>query len=91
MTRSFRDALAAVPSEIQSQALAAYRRFQVNPAHPGIQFKPVSPSKPIWSARVGRDYRAVALRETDEHGEDVVMWFWFGPHAEYDRLLRRLR
>ena len=91
VTRSFREALAAAPPEIQKQAAEAYRRWQENPSHPGLQFKPVSPNRPVWSARVGRDYRAVALREPNASGEDVVMWFWLGPHEAYDRLLKRLR
>lgn len=91
VTRSFRKALAASPPEVQRQAVEAYERWQEDPSHPGLQFKPVSPSRPVWSARVGRDYRAVALRERDGSGEDVVSWFWIGPHDEYDRLLKRLR
>ena len=91
VTRSFRKTLAASPPEMQKQAAEAYKRWQADPSPPGLQFKPVSPSKPIWSARVGRDYRAVALREKDANGKDVAMRFWLGPHDEYDRLLKRLR
>lgn len=91
VTRSFREALAEASPAIQERAAEAYRRWMADPSHPGVQFKPVSPSNPVWSARVGRDYRAVALREPDESGEIVVLWFWFGPHDEYDRLLKRLR
>lgn len=91
VTRSFRDALAETSPALQDRAAEAYRRWKSDPSHPGLQFKPVSSSKPIWSARVGRDYRAVALREPDASGEDVVLWFWFGPHDEYDQLLKRLR
>lgn len=91
VTRSFRKALAASPPDVQKLATEAYQRWQADPSHPGLQFKPVSPSRPVWSARVGRDFRAVALREENASGEDVVMWFWFGPHDEYDRLLKRLR
>lgn len=90
VTRSFRKERAASPPEIQKQAAEVYRWWQSDPSHPGLQFKPVSPSQPIWSARVGRDYRALALQEEDA-SEDVVLWFWLGPHDEYDRLLKRLR
>ena len=70
---------------MQAQARAAYRLFQENPAHPGLQFKQVHTVEPIYSARVGLGYRAVALRESD-----AVIWFWIGSHAEYNGLLRRL-
>jgi hypothetical protein len=30
------------------------------------------------------DYRALGRRE----GEDII-WFWIGPHAEYDHLVSR--
>jgi hypothetical protein len=32
--------------------------------------------------RVGLHYRALAV----EHEADIV-WFWVGPHADYDRLV----
>lgn len=91
VTRSFRKTLVEAPPEIQKLAAEAYERWKTDPTHPGLQFKPVSPSRPIWSARVGRNFRAVALREPNAEGEDVVTWFWLGPHDEYDRLLKQLR
>ena len=36
----------------------------------------------VWSVRVVLHYRALA----NERKEGLV-WFWIGPHAEYDRLL----
>ncbi|MFA7370228.1 MAG: hypothetical protein WC334_11335 [Kiritimatiellales bacterium] len=36
----------------------------------------------LWSVRVGRRYRALAVQE-----EDTLIWFWIGTHAEYDRLI----
>jgi hypothetical protein len=38
----------------------------------------------VWSARIGLHYRALAT----ESGSDLV-WFWIGPHAEYDKLVGR--
>jgi hypothetical protein len=43
------------------------------------------PGSPIVSARVGRQYRVVGVLEGD-----LVLWFWIGPHSEYDQLLKRL-
>ncbi|HEX8675403.1 MAG TPA: hypothetical protein VF710_26140 [Longimicrobium sp.] len=41
---------------------------------------------PIYSARVGRHYRALGERQVD----DTIVWFWIGSHADYDRILRLL-
>jgi mRNA-degrading endonuclease RelE of RelBE toxin-antitoxin system len=84
-TPRFRKALAALPSQIQEQAREAYRQFQRDPWHPGLRFKKVHPTLPIYSARVGLGYRAVGLREEN----DTVVWYWIGSHAEYDTLTRR--
>jgi hypothetical protein len=70
-----------LPESIRRQARAAYRQFQQDPFHPGLHFKRVNVEEPVYSARVGRSYRAVALVE---HGEAV--WFWIGTHADYDHL-----
>ncbi|MBX3426729.1 MAG: hypothetical protein KF688_13700 [Pirellulales bacterium] len=84
-TEGFRQALAKLPQSIQYRAHAAYRRFRNNPQHNSLQFKRVHPTRPVYSARVNDDYRAVALVDGDE-----VVWFWIGKHAEYERLLRSL-
>lgn len=83
-TERFRKALAALPDEVQEQARAAYRQFIRDPHHPGLRFKPVHPSQPIHSARIGRGYRALGLVDGD-----TVVWYWIGSHAEYDRILKQ--
>ena len=83
-TRRFREALAALPAHVRAQARLAYQTFARDPSHPALRFKQVDAQRPIYSARVGLGYRALAVRE----GEDLV-WFWIGSHAEYDQLLRR--
>ena len=84
-TREFRDLLSRLPAHVQRQAREAYVLFHQNPAHPGLRFRQVHPTPPIYSARVGIGYRAVGSLEGD-----TVVWFWIGSHAEYDRLLRLL-
>lgn len=84
-TERFRKALAKLPGQVQEQAREAYRQFLRDPWHPGLRFKQVHSTLPIYSARVGLHYRA--LGELQEN--DTVVWFWIGSHAEYDRLLRR--
>ena len=70
---------------MQAQARLAYRLFRQDPRHPSLRFKQVHPVRPIFSARVGMGYRAVAVRE-----EGTVIWFWIGTHADYDKLLKQL-
>ncbi len=84
-TARFREAFAQLPATAQEQSRRAYRQFQQNPQHPGLRFRQVHLSPPIYSARVGLHYRAVGVRD----GETMV-WFWIGPHAEYDYLLTQL-
>jgi hypothetical protein len=47
--------------------------------------KQVSHKKAVYSVRIGISYRALGLRKDD----DVIVWFWIGSHAEYDKLLSR--
>lgn len=84
-TRRFRELLAKLPEDIRRQARGAYRLFLANPGHPSLQFKPVHPSAPIYSARISLGYRAVGTID-----QGCVVWFWIGPHSEYDKLLRNL-
>jgi len=85
-TARFRAAFDTLPERVQRSARRAYRNFQRNPQHPGVQLKQVHPSRPIFSARAALGYRALAVRE----GDDLI-WFWIGSHAEYDQLLSKLR
>ena len=75
-----------MPREVQDCAREAYRRFQADPSHPGLQFKPLHASLPLWSVRITESYRAVGIRKTG----DEMVWFFIGTHAQYDRLLARL-
>ena len=74
-----------MPPQVQAQARLAYHLFRRDPAHPTLRFKQVHPTRPLFSARVGLAYRALAVRAGDE-----VIWFWIGSHADYDNLRARL-
>ena len=87
-TERFRKALAALPAEIQEKAREAYEMFRRDSSHPSLRFKQVHPSTPIFSVRITRDYRALAVWNVA--GDEDLVWFWIGSHAEYDRLLRQL-
>ena len=67
---------------VRQQARQAYRMFRENPQHPGLRFKRVHASRPIYSVRVGLGHRALGVLA----GEDLV-WFWIGSHSDYDRLV----
>jgi len=84
-TERFRRAQGALPVDVQRRARRAYAIFRQDPDHPGLRFKPVHATRPIYSARIGLGYRALAVRD----GETWV-WFWIGNHGDYDRLLRNL-
>ena len=76
--------LASLPEEVQEHARVAYRQFQRNPHHNSLRFKQIHTKVPLYSARISRGYRAVGQREGD-----LIVWFWIGPHAAYDQLLKR--
>ena len=63
-------------TEISGQEL---RASQTEPTPPVAFLKRAGR---YWSARVGRDFRAVA-RERSEG----LLWFWIGSHDEYERLI----
>ncbi|TAE60718.1 MAG: hypothetical protein EAZ76_06150 [Nostocales cyanobacterium] len=85
VTKTFRKQLDQLPTSIQEQAAKAYDLWRDDPYHNSLQFKRVSQRQPIYSARVGINYRVLGLLE-----ENHIYWFWIGTHAEYDELLQRL-
>ena len=68
-----------LPQSVQQTARRNFELLKENPRHPSLHFRNVGR---YWSARVGISYRAVAVQD----GDDFV-WFWIGPHAEYDRII----
>ena len=69
-----------LPPEVQRTADKNYQLLANDPYHPSLHFKQI---RNLWSVRVGRGYRALA---TEQDGD--YLWFWIGPHAEYDRLIK---
>jgi hypothetical protein len=82
----FREAFRRLPVPVQRQAREAYKLFVQNPNHPSLHFKPLHDIPSIYSVRINIDYRAIGARDRDE-----IVWFWIGPHAEYDKLVSQLR
>ena len=84
-TKRFRQMLAKLPSNIRQQAKGTYRLFTENPRHPSLQFKKIHNTEPIYSVRININYRAVGVVRNG-----VIVWFWIGPHTEYEKLLDQL-
>ena len=59
-----------LPPDTQALADKNFALFQQDPHHPSLHFKKV---EKYWSARVGRDHRALAV-EVD----DGLLWIWIG-------------
>lgn len=82
----FRRAFRKLPPPIRTQAREAYRMFKADPWHPGLNFKKVSATQPLYSARVTLDYRVIGIRDND-----TIIWIWIGSHTEYERILASMK
>jgi hypothetical protein len=51
-----------------------------------VRFKALQGDSGIWSARVSRDIRALAVKGRD----GGWVWFWIGTHADYDQMIAML-
>jgi len=85
-TSPFWKCYALLPENIKTQARKAFEIFLENAYHPGLHFKKVHSSRPIFAVRISKDYRAVGNPAGDE-----MICFWIGSHEEYDKILKRLR
>ncbi len=72
---------ARLPPAVQELARQRHRQWLENPFDPSLHFKELTPG--LWSARINRQYRVLARRHAD-----LVVWFWIGSHADYDRQVR---
>ena len=79
-TPDFWEAYAALPPAIKAQAQKTYQIWLSDRFYPSLHFKKVNQN--LWSIRINREYRALALKEEDDY-----YWFWIGLHDEYDRLI----
>jgi hypothetical protein len=64
-TRQFWRLFSRLPIDVQRDAKRAYALFRSNPTHPGLQFKKLEGDDDIYSARIGLDYRALAVMQKD--------------------------
>jgi hypothetical protein len=70
----------ALPAQTRELADRCFGLLKADSTHPSLHFKRIGH---YWSARVGSNYRAVAVES-----REGLIWFWIGRHAEYDRLLK---
>jgi hypothetical protein len=56
-----------------------------DPEHPSLKFKKLPPYADIWSVRITVNYRAIGRWRGD-----VMLWFFIGTHADYDKVIARL-
>ena len=68
-----------LPEAVQGVADRHYALLRVDPRHPSLHFKKAGR---LWSVRAAAGYRALAAE-----APDGLVWFWIGPHDEYDRML----
>lgn len=69
----------ALPASVQELADKNFTLLQSNPGHPSLHFKKAGRFR---SARVGLQYRALAVEV-----EDGLLWFWIGDHSDYERMI----
>jgi hypothetical protein len=85
-TERFWKCYADLPLAVRKSAREIYKQFLNDPYYPSLRFKQVHSTRPIYSVRVTKDYRAIGIIQEDE-----IIWFWIGSHAEYNKLLKQLR
>jgi mRNA-degrading endonuclease RelE of RelBE toxin-antitoxin system len=84
-TNRFRKAFARLPKDIQQKARQTYQLWKQNNNYPGLHFKQVNNSSPVYSVRIGLSYRALGVKQ-----DDAIIWFWIGSHEDYNNLLSHL-
>ena len=82
LTEEFMEYFYALPEAVRTQARKNYQLWKQDPYHPSLRFKRVHPNEPLYSVRVGRNWRVLGLLENG-----TITWFWIGSHADYDKLI----
>lgn len=70
-----------LPAEVRKLAEENYHSWKENPRNPGLRFKQIHQSLPIFSFRVGMRHRTVGV----ETGDGRVVWFWVGSFESFDK------
>jgi hypothetical protein len=80
--KQFRKLLRELPAGVQKEARQAFLTWMRDPWHSSLRFKQIHSSEPIYSVRIALGWRAVGVRSGD-----VIIWYWVGSHADYDKLI----
>ena len=72
-----------LPVDIKKLAEENYQLWKENPGHPGLRFKQIHDSMPIFSFRVGMKNRTVGVQTDDEK----IAWFWVGSFKDFETLV----
>lgn len=84
-TSAFWEAFGRLSQDDQEQAREAHRVWLAHPRLPGLRFKKIHGRRPIYSIRVNLGIRALGVQKADD-----LIWFWIGPHDEYEALLKKV-
>ena len=76
----------ALPVVVKKKAREAYVLFQEDPWYPGLHFKRIHSTLPVYSVRITKDYRAVGILQ-----DEKIVWFWVGSHSSYNNLLKQMK
>jgi hypothetical protein len=85
ITNQFIKNFRALPDRIKNLARKNYRLWKDNPYHPSLNYKEVKEGTNIHSVRIGIGWRAIGILE-----DDVIIWFWIGSHADYNKIIEKL-
>lgn len=67
--------------EVQRRAEKKFEILKADSSHPSLHFKKVGG---YWSVRIDLDHRALSFKDGDDY-----IWFWIGPHDEYEVVIGR--
>jgi len=73
-----------LPGEIRRLAEENYHSWKDNPRNPGLRFKQIHKTLPIFSFRVGMRHRTVGV-ETDD---GRIAWFWVGSFETFRKSIK---
>lgn len=70
-----------LPAAVRALADKNFALLERDEHHASLRFRPVT--GPLWSARVGLHFRALARQRAEG-----FVWVWVGHHSVYDQILR---
>ena len=75
-----------LPESVRKEAKKAYQLFKKDPFYPGLHFKRIHSTRPVFSLRITKNYRAEGLQQ-----DNRIIGFWIGSHSDYDLILKQLK